>query len=124
MHDARIQRAVNLEAAVGEHLEHLAIVAQHVGFEFLNSICGGDEIQMIEQKCADTVALEFVADRKCDLCSTWIGAANVASDADEALAPLFCQRRRQPDVIVEIELGQALEIVCAERSRLSPMKRK
>jgi hypothetical protein len=42
MHDARIERALSLETAVREYLEHLAILAQHVGFEFLDAVRIGD----------------------------------------------------------------------------------
>src|ERR1700731_5353086 len=40
-----------------------------------------------------------------------IGAANVTPDADEPLASILSQRRRQSDMILEIELGQMLQIL-------------
>jgi len=56
MYDARIQRATALETAVSEYLQHLAVVAEHVGFEFRDPVCIGDKTQMFEQQSADAAA--------------------------------------------------------------------
>src|SRR5208282_2040694 len=111
MNDARIQRAVHLETAVREYLQHLAVVAEHVGFELRDPVCLSDETQMFEQQRADAAALELVENCERDLCAMRIGAANVTTDADEALAPILGYGRGQAGVILEVELGQTLEIV-------------
>ena len=108
MYDARIQRAVDLETAVGEYLQHLAVVAEDVGFEFRDPVCISDKTQMLEQQGGDAAALELVENCERDLCATRIGAANVTTDSDEALAPIVGQRRGQTDVILEVELGETL----------------
>ena len=38
MHDARVQSAAAFEAAVREYFQHLAILAENVGFEFLDPV--------------------------------------------------------------------------------------
>ena len=66
MHDARVQSAPGLKAAVREHLQHLAILAKYIGLEFLDSVRIGNQAQMFEQQRADAAALEAVEDRECD----------------------------------------------------------
>ena len=110
-HDARIQSAMTLETAVREHLQHLAVLAEHVGLEFRDPVRIGDETQMFEQQRADAAALEPVENRERYLGAMRIGAANVTADADKALASILSQRRGEADVILEIELGQALQIL-------------
>ena len=105
MYDARIQRATALETAVSEYLQHLAVVAEHVGFEFRDPVCIGDKTQMFEQQSADAAALELVENCERDLCAMRIGAANITTDADEAFAPVLSYCRGQTDVILEVELG-------------------
>src|SRR5208337_4561206 len=111
MYDAGIERPIGLETTVREHLQHRPVLAQHVGLEFRDRVCIGDQTQMFEQQCAYTVALELVQYRERDFRATWVRAANVTADADEALATVLGQRRRQADVIFEVELGQPPEIL-------------
>src|SRR5271154_5246747 len=66
---------------------------------------------MFEQDSADAVTLELVADRKRDFCAMRILAADIAADADEALTPTFSQRRGEADVILEIQISQACQII-------------
>ena len=108
MHDARSQRSAALEATVREYLEHLAVLAEHVGFKLADSVRIGDETQMLQQQRADAVALELVANGERDLGAMRIGAADVTADADEALAAVLGQGRGQTDVILEIQIGQPL----------------
>jgi len=105
MHDARVQGAAALETAVREHLEHLAILAEHVGLEFRDPVCFGDTSQMFEQQRADAVSLEFVANRERDFCVMRIVPANITTNADEALARIFSQRRGEADMTLEIEFS-------------------
>src|SRR5260370_35766237 len=102
MHDARIQRALALEAHVREYLEHLPILAEHFGLEFRDSVGYGDESQMFEQQRADAAPLELFENCECDFCAIRLGAANVTTDAEKALAPVLSQRRSETDVILEI----------------------
>ncbi len=62
-----------LEAAVREHLEHLAVLAEHVGLELCDPVRVGDETQMLEQHRGDTAALELVENRERDFRAIWIG---------------------------------------------------
>ena len=96
---------------MSEHLQHLAVVAEHVGFELRDPVCVGDKAQMFEQQSADAAALELVENCECDLCAMRIGAANVTADADEAFAAILSDGRGQTDVTPEVELGQMLQIV-------------
>ena len=105
MHDARVQRAMALEAHVREHLEHLPILAEHVGLEFRDSVRFGYASQMFEEQRADAVSLEFVANRERDFCAMRIVPANITTDADEALASILGQRRGQSDMTLEIEFS-------------------
>src|ERR1700688_556491 len=111
MHDARVQTAAALETAVREHLEHLAVLAEHIGLEFRDAVRVGDATQMFEQHRADAAALEPIENRERDFCAMLIGTANEAADPDEPLASILSQRGRQSDVILEIELGQMLQIL-------------
>src|SRR5271156_7032002 len=111
MHDARIQRSLGLETAVREHLQHLAVLAEHISLELRYAVRIGDQTQMIEQQGADAVALDLAANRERNRGATRIGAADVAADADEPLAPVLGQGRREPDMIFEVELGEMLQIV-------------
>ena len=111
MHDSNIQRAPALEAAVREHLEHLAVLAEHISLEFRDSVRISDQSQMLEQDGADAASLEPVENCKRDFRASRIGAADITADADKALAPALIQCRGQPDVILEIEIGQPLQIV-------------
>ena len=105
MHDARVQRALALEAHVRENLEHLAILAEHVGLEFCDAVRIVDTSQMFEQERADAVSLELVANRERDFCAMRIVPANITTDADEALAPVLSQRRGETDMTLEIEVS-------------------
>src|SRR5208337_1676243 len=58
----------------------------------------------------DTVPLELVEHRERHFRAIRMGAADVTADADEALAPVLGHRRSQPDVIVEVEISETLEI--------------
>ena len=60
MHDARIERAASLETSVREHVQHLAILAENIGFEFLDAVRVRDSTQMLQQDRADTAALGLV----------------------------------------------------------------
>ena len=111
MHDAHIQRAPALEAAVREHLEHLAVLAEHISLEFRDSVRIGDQSQMLEQDGADAASLEPVENCKRDFRASRIRAADVSADSDKALTPILIQCRGQPDVILEIEIGQPPQIV-------------
>jgi acetyl-CoA acetyltransferase len=111
MHDARLERAMLLKTAVGEDLEHLAVLAEHVGLEFLDTVRVGDASQMLQQICADAAALEAVENGECDLGAGRILSADVAADSDEALAAILRQRRDQADVSFEVELGETLQII-------------
>src|ERR1700735_2124805 len=111
MHDARLDRVVSLEAVVREYLEHLAVLAEDVGLELCHSIRVGDKTEMLEENRCDAMPLELVEHRERDLGTIWTVAANVPPDADETLASVLSHRRRQPDVIVEVELSQTREIV-------------
>ena len=113
MHHARVQSSEALEAAVREYFQHLAVLAEHVGLEFRDSVRVCDEPQMFEQQRPDAAALEAVENRERDFRAMRIGAANITADADEALASILSQRRGQSDVIFEIELGQMLQILRA-----------
>ena len=110
MHDARIKRSLPLETAVREYFQHLAILTQHVGFEFLDAIRIRDPTQMMQQDRADTASLELVQNRKRNLSTLRIGAAYVPTNADETLASGVGQRRDQAGVRFEIELRQVLQI--------------
>src|SRR6266481_7844661 len=66
---------------------------------------------MFEQYCADATPLEPVENRERNLCATRIFAANVTPDANEPLASFLSQRGNQSDVILEIEIGQTLQIL-------------
>ena len=105
MHDARVQRAMALEAHVREYFEHLPILAEHVGLEFRDAVRFGDASQMFEQQGADAVSLKFVTNRKRDFRAMRIVPANITTDADEALAPVLSQRRSETDMTLEIELS-------------------
>ena len=111
MHDARLDRVLSLEAAVREYLEHLAVLAEHVGLELGDPVGVGDKPEMLEQRRGDTVPLELVEHRERNFRAAWIGANDITADADEALAPILNHRRGQPDMIFEVELGETLQIV-------------
>src|ERR1700735_173873 len=98
MHDARLDRVVTLEAVVREYLEHLAVLAEHVGLELCHPVRVGDEAEMLEQYRGDAVPLKLVEHRERDFRAIWTGAADVTPDADEALAPVLDHSRSQPDV--------------------------
>ena len=80
----------------------------------------GDKTEMFEQDRGDTAVVELVEHRERDFRAIWIGAADVTPDADEALAPVLSHRRRQPDVIVEVELSQTREILRRQVALQSP----
>ena len=100
-----------------EHLEHLPVLTEHVGFELRDAVRIGDKTQMFQQQRADTASLEPVENRERDFRASRIGAANITADADKPLATVLSNRRREPDVILEIELGQPLQIL---RRQIAP----
>ena len=102
---------------MGEHLEHLPVLAQHVGLELRDPVRIGDKTQMLEQQRADAAALEPVENRKRDFRTTRIGAANITTDANKPLATVFSNRRSKPDVILEIKLCQPFQII---RRQIAP----
>src|SRR5438876_11271613 len=94
-----------------EYLEHLTVVGEHGGFELGDSALARDECEMFQQDRADAMSLIIIHYRECDLGTTPISSAQVAADADEALASILCECCRETDVIVEIEFSQPLEIL-------------
>ena len=105
MHDARVQGSLALETAVREHLQHLPVFTEHIGLEFRDPICIRDKTQMLEQQRADTASLEPVENCKRDFRTSLIGAANITTHADKPLATVLSNRRGEPNVILEIQLG-------------------
>ena len=67
MDDAGVERAVHDEAARREHLEHLVVLAEHVGLELGDAGGARDRRQVLEQQRADAAALVLVGDRERDL---------------------------------------------------------
>ena len=89
MHDARIERSPSLETSMREYVEHLPILAQHIGFEFLDAVRIRNPTQMLQQNRPDTAALELVQNRKRNLSMLRIGAAYVPAHTDDPLALAF-----------------------------------
>ena len=108
MHDAGVEAMTNFETAMREYFEHLAVVAEHGGFELGDAALARDECEMFQQDRADTVSLVSIQYRECDLGPMQIFSAQVAADADEAFASILGERRCETDVIVEIEFGELL----------------
>ena len=101
----------NLETAMREYFQHLAVVAEHGGFELGDAALARDECEMFEQDRADALALVFIENRECDFGAMRIFSAQVAADSDEAFVSIPGERRGETDVIVEIEFGEALQIL-------------
>ena len=89
MHDARIERSASLETSVREYVEHLPILAQHVGFKLLDAVSIRNATQMLQQDRGDAVSLELVQNRKRNLSTLRIGAANITAHTDDPLVLAF-----------------------------------
>src|SRR6266481_639595 len=74
----------NFGTAMREYFQHLAVVAEHCGFELGDAALARDECEMFEQDRADALALVFIENRECDFRATRIFSANVAADSHEA----------------------------------------
>ena len=111
MHDAGIELVANFETAMREYFQHLAVVGEHGGFEFGDAALARDESEMFEQDRADALALVFVENRECDFRAMRIFSANVAADSNDAFASVLGESSGETDVIVEIEFGEALQIL-------------
>ena len=110
MHDAGIEPMTNFETAMREYFQHLAVVAEHSGFELGDAALARDECEMFEQDRADALALVFIENRECNFRATRIFSAQIAADSDEAFASVLSEGRGETDVIVEIEFGELLQI--------------
>src|SRR5271156_3793212 len=94
-----------------EHFQHLPIVGMHARFELDDPARASDDREMLQQQRADPAPLVIVEYRECYFRSMRIFQAQVSADADKALASILGDRRREADLIAEIEFGEALQIL-------------
>ncbi len=118
-------RRVTREAAVREHLQHLVVLAEHVGLELRDAAAARDRSQVLEQHRADAPALVRVGDRERDLGAPRPASVrrDVAADADDALLAPLAQRRDQRHAAHEVELGE-VSSSASRQPRFAPKNRK
>src|SRR5262249_40321745 len=113
--DTGFTAAPDHEAALRKDLEHAIVLAEHVRLELGDAGSVGDQRQMLQQHGADAAALMRVRDREGDL-GTFrrVRRHDVASHADDVLGAALQQRRDQADVRVEVQLGEARQLLVRE----------
>jgi hypothetical protein len=82
------------KAAVGEHFEHLMVVAHHERGEFVDPLPPRDLRQMVQEQSPDSTTLEFIKHREGYLGRYRIDASQVTPYSDKALRALRLYRRR------------------------------
>jgi hypothetical protein len=101
-------RAFDLEAAGGEHLEHAVVFPQDIGFELGNPVRAGDIRKMLQEQGSQATVLVGIRHGKRHLgAGRWdiAGRADVAARCNNMLLVFFPPGGDEPDVVDEIQFS-------------------
>jgi hypothetical protein len=113
MHYPVFMCGLHLEPARGNHVEHVNVVAEDVGFELSDSLASRNAAQMDEEQCADAASLVFIYHGKGSF-AAFLRSAKVTPDAYDVFAALLAENRHYPHMLVEIQLGKAPQVLIAQ----------
>ena len=101
---------------MSENVEHVLVVVEHVRDELANPAFSSKADELLQEQCGGAAVLILVRDGEGHFRPVGIRSqANEATDCDQSFAVFVLDRHCQPDVIAEIELGEATKIVRGKR---------
>ena len=109
---ARLERALDVVARVGEHLQHRVVVGHHVGHERLDALLGGGLRELLDQPRADVQPLELGRHGERRLGDQRVAQAGIARDRDHLLVTVVAaQNADQRSAHAPVGIEQAVEHV-------------
>ena len=113
--DAIDERLPHRQLRTSKYLEHRPVVVEHERDKLADTVLPSDSDELAqEQRCRATV-LMVVGYRERDLGRVPAGdRPNVAADGDQAFIASCADGQDNPDVVAEIDLGQAPKIIGCE----------
>jgi hypothetical protein len=106
----RLELPADVEARVLEHVEHMAVLREHLCDELLDPDLARGGGELLEEACADTAALIRVVDRERDLGRAAVAQAHVVRQCDDVLA----ERPDEGAALVPVGIEHGIDEVRAE----------
>ncbi len=109
MEDAPRDGAADLEAALGENLEHAIVFTEHLRLELGDPTRARDAREVIEEQTSDSTPLMTVEDGERHLGAfgrVLVGAGEVSPHTDDPLAAALLECRDQAHRVHEVQIGE------------------
>ena len=114
---AGVERALDVIARVGEHLQHRVVLGHHVGDERLDPLLGRGLGELLHEPRADPEPLQVGCHGECRLGHERVAQAGIARDGDHVVAVVAAQDADQRPVHAPVGVEQAVQDVGSDPAR-------